>query len=611
MSTTIDAAWLAARTPPYILDQDNETYTLAVDVSVPASAFLICAPSITFDLGGHTIFYGNQPPVSAFASGWSGWYLPAVAKLVTNTVFLYSKQIVQITGATAKEYLSSAPILIPEAGRWYTASVIAVQATAGATVELAVIDHGTGNLLDSVMCPDPVAGRGAVLRFRPENTNPLGLEVIFTPPANGTGSVYIDVPDFRLSDDYGIVAPGAWSSDIPGWANFPDSITQGAPKPAANLIVRNGTISQGQAKGYASTPFYLVGIGGVILQNVTTKDTGADNRTIDVTGASAACVFINCNFNQGGNYITDRQMTFATLTIGAVDNTVTVSGCNIVGSPQIGIKVGGTNPAYSTTISGNMIAQNSSVTNAYGILIVGLENFTVSQNYIAPTNGRGIDLDGYSGNSSQNGTIASNIISVKEGFDREYPTFNVARALRVRNDATPPAEGFLKNITISGNLFEVSPSSTATFAFAGWVSLENPNGLMNNCGLVFDNNRFVAVTSGQSHAAALVLDGCDKGTNPVFSNNNFGSNECCLALTGYLEVTDYGNTFDSLFSSNTLEKHPGPAPAPFVAIAAGTYNRQLGNVTLHDMKGAGGANPTGIVLGGTGTKNLVIEESGS
>jgi hypothetical protein len=68
---TIDSAWLTQHgRAPYLLDQAGTTYTLATNVDVSGTAFVVAAPNVTLDLGGHTVTYGDSTPLTVPNGGF-------------------------------------------------------------------------------------------------------------------------------------------------------------------------------------------------------------------------------------------------------------------------------------------------------------------------------------------------------------------------------------------------------------------------------------------------------------------------------------------------------------------------------------------------------------
>jgi hypothetical protein len=612
-SIIIDDNWLVANGPsPYILSQSGTTYTLAVDVIAPNTAFCVAGDSIILDLGGHTVTYDTASPVEINNSGFEegsgtnvpGWNLSSapLAAIAPNSVFLFGNQVLKVTNAVTPQTIVSDPVAIPTTNRWYAATVTAVQATPGTTVQLNVLDTVTSQVIATGNVADPILGYAAVVRFRPTTTNALAIQLVVTPAAGVSSTVYLDDADLRFSDDYGVLAPGAWTSDIPGWQNLPPTITFGAPAPATNVSICNGTIVQGQASGYASAPLYLVGVGGATLKNLMTTDSGMDIVTVNCNGASGSVSITGCILTQNTNNISNRQLTFATVNATTIQGDLDMTANVVQGSRQIGLKLGGV--SGQTIVKGNTFRQNSIVTNAYGILISSLCNFLITQNTIMPISGRGIDLDGYSGAVSANGVISNNSVYVSEGFNREYPTDNAARALRIRNDVG--SSGSMRNISIRGNSFVAQTGpGLSNAAYGCRVSLLNSNGAMDNAGIVLRNNTFKAISVGGNpntyySAQALVIDGVDPKINPLILDNILESNDTSLVLG----QADYSSVNDVYLQSNVLRLSTDGTRQAYTGILAGYWNRTLNHVSLVATTADQGANTT-ILWSGTGTKSIV------
>lgn len=68
MATTIDGTWIAAHgtggEPPFLLDTDNEVYTLAADVRLTGTygggqLFLLTGKNVFLNLNGYKIYYNG------------------------------------------------------------------------------------------------------------------------------------------------------------------------------------------------------------------------------------------------------------------------------------------------------------------------------------------------------------------------------------------------------------------------------------------------------------------------------------------------------------------------------------------------------------------------
>ena len=82
--TVINAAWIKSRGPaPWYLDEPGATYTVVDPLpSAPGTAFVVIAPDVTLDLGGHLVAYGSVPELENWSfendGGWFGDFMPVV-----------------------------------------------------------------------------------------------------------------------------------------------------------------------------------------------------------------------------------------------------------------------------------------------------------------------------------------------------------------------------------------------------------------------------------------------------------------------------------------------------------------------------------------------------
>src|SRR5262249_1898773 len=141
----------------------------------------------------------------------------------------------------------------------------------------------------------------------------------------------------------------------------------------------------------------------------------------------------NSTFREAIDNISNRMRDFATLELNHTSGPILIDNNRLLGSPQVGIMLSDNTHGDAVTVTHNLIRQNAVVTNGYGIGIAALSNFTIADNTITPTSGRGIDVDGWSATPISDGRIYGNYVSVQEHANREYASVQ-ARALRLRND---------------------------------------------------------------------------------------------------------------------------------------------------------------------------------
>src|SRR5262249_46160806 len=153
---------------PYVLDLANTTYILATDIRTPGTAFVATAANIELDLNGHTVTYGDSPPVSVYngdfeqgsgnvVPGWDVTGAPT-ATLVPNTSFLFGNQVLQLRNFSTTQRLLSQAVTLPTLNRTYTATITPAQGSDKTTLKFSVIDAVTGAVLGSGVSANVVRG---------------------------------------------------------------------------------------------------------------------------------------------------------------------------------------------------------------------------------------------------------------------------------------------------------------------------------------------------------------------------------------------------------------------------------------------------------------------
>ncbi len=613
-TVVINPAWLAQHgAGPYLLDQANTTYVLTTDVDTLGTAFVVGAAGVTLDLNGHTVVYGDASPVQVTNGGFEqgsgktvpGWDLSGApqAVLAPNPGTLWGNQVLQLTNFSTTQTILSDPITIPHAGHSYAAVITPAFGNAQTIVTLSVIDALTGQVLGKGSSANPQRGFSAVTQFTASNTDPVRLQVTVTPPAGQSDTLDLDYAAVSASFDRGIMATQAWSGDIPGWSNLPPTVYPSYLL-AANFTVRNGHINQGQGNGYDSSPLYCPSLPGLTVTNVQTLATGMDTASLVANNDSGGVTVSGSIFQQNIDNISNRMNDYASLALSQINGPIQISGNQVLNCPQIGINVGFNNPQYTVVIQNNLIEPNTVVANGYALVVAGLQNFTIANNTILASNGRGIDVDGWSSTPITNGQIYGNYVSVQEHGNREDSNAATdARALRLRNDVE--YMGAETNLQIYNNTFiATTGAGFATAAYAVSISYMNPNGEMNNANVVLANNTLKAIlttTAAGYRAEALLIDGVEPGINLVCANNVLESNDVSLALCG----GDLGNVYDVSLISNTVRKSSDGAVRPYTSILAGYWFYQIQDVQIIDLRTANGATPA-ITWFGWGMKNISV-----
>jgi hypothetical protein len=122
---------LSSQAPgPYLLDRPNTVYVLGADITTAGTAFVVAAPNVTLDLGGHTVTYGDQAaPVvrnGGFEEGtgptdipgWDTSGAPGACRESARTG-MWGKWMLHIPDVTSTRQIVSAPVAIPVPNREY------------------------------------------------------------------------------------------------------------------------------------------------------------------------------------------------------------------------------------------------------------------------------------------------------------------------------------------------------------------------------------------------------------------------------------------------------------------------------------------------------------
>jgi hypothetical protein len=611
-SIAIDGSWLAARGPgPYVLDQPGATYVLGTDVRTAGTAFVVAAPNVTLDLNGHTVVYGDSAPLGLRNGGFEegtgnvvpGWDLSGApaATLAPNTSHLFGGQVLHLAPFRGIQRIVSDPVDIPTAGRTYTATITPSGIDSRSKLRLTVLDAVTGAVLGSGTSNSTPRGYSAIAHFTPLTTDPVQLRIEVIPPGNATDTLDLDQATLTVSNDYGVVASRISRGGLPGWVNLSPE-AQAVYRNAANFTLKNGAIVQGQGNGYASSPLFFRKLAGVTVANVQTHATGMDTQTLDATYATDRVTILNSTFREDIDNISDRMRNFATLKLNNTRALIDVEGNHLLGSPQAGIVIARNDPQFSIVIRNNEFRQNAVATNGYAILLSAAQNFEIAGNTIVPANGKGIDLDGYASAPLVNGSIHDNYVDVQEVANREYPRGLEAVALRLRNNLGDMGPQRILRIT---NNTLIARTGTGQLAEAQSVRLSyaNPDGAMNDAGIVLDGNLIKAIvtTPDESYRAkALVLDRLDDGINLQISHNVLESNDVSLA------VSDVGGDVTGVnLAFNTLRRSDEGAAGRYEGILAGFDTHAVRRVHLLGTALDNGATAN-VVWVGAGFKDLTV-----
>ena len=410
------------------------------NVTSNGTCFSVQADNITLNLNGHTVVYGNGPyiPVAngSFESGSVDWNLsgaPAASVITgtyTNPVQVkdgtHSLQI-SLPASSSQTIVNTQPIVIP-AHRTYVASALFADNVSDGlndnishTIEL--LDATTGAVVASQtetgMTWRSFEYVGAF--YTPTQTSTVKIAIVVAGNTSVmSGDTYVDEVALNQGPSHGVMAGAGWSPDGYGHLSInsdSDLISGGS---ANNFTVTNGTITQGVGNGLDS--------GAIFFYQVSGNNATVSYTTSTVYGPDSKNVYFEY---QGGDNINNNTF-YNNVTVDSnrdeqygdsvkLDNT---SGGNLVwdntviGGDQLGINIAAISGASSTEVYGNVVKQDASYTNDFGIQGGnGVEDYG---NIVEPVSGRGIFL----GDDSSDGdamSVHNNTVIVEElSQNQEY-----------------------------------------------------------------------------------------------------------------------------------------------------------------------------------------------
>lgn len=555
----IDRDWLAQRgNGPFILDQPKTTYRLKINLCIPGTAFIVAAPDIVLDLGGHEVVYGDTFPLVVRNAGFEegsgrkvpGWDLkeaPA-AEIAPNTRYLFGKQVLRLKEFRVTQRITSEPILVPPSWHTHAATITPAGGDYRIQLTMSVVDAVTGKLLGQGKSNNVERGFSAVAHFQPGPSKAVRLVVEAVPRPGQSETLDLDLATLGSSFDYGILASNLWAGEIPGWKNL-EPVVGNLRRQVANFTVRNGTIRQGPGRPFGGCPLFGTGARGIAVEDVRVYTTGIDTTTIDARQVRGPVAVRRCTLHHDVENITNRMSLVSAIRLGAVQGPIDIEDNELVSVPQVGILLDGASTGAPVHIRRNRIQQRALVTNGYALTIVASQNFEVADNRITAENGRGIDIDSYRKTPVQKGSIHHNHVEVCERPNREYPGEMEARALRLRN--VVDARGPHRDLHIHDNTFIATTGpGLGNAAYAVIISYQNADGSMSQANVRLERNRMRGITTRpepKSRAAALDLEGLDAGVDVHFQDNILESNVAALALASsqapVAGLKIVGNTF--------------------------------------------------------------------
>lgn len=583
----VDDGWLAGRMPPYLLNVPGATYILQTDIDVPQTAFAVGADKVALDGNGHTITFGNSPPVDvvnggfeegntadgAAIPGWDTSKAPAV--IAKARIGMWGSQMLHLDFTTPQTLVSDT-IHIPVIGREYAAT-ITPKGSSGVVLLLEVLDAETSKVLAASVNANVSRGFGAVAFFTPSVTA-VKLRVTLTPPEAKACSVDLDYAAVLPSGDYGVIASCSSTSQFP--PHLKPTIVA-ANKKAANFTLRNCIIRQGTGRALGSLALHANSLKGLTVDRCQFYVNGMDSQHIDAL-SSANVRVTNSLFESDVDNIASRTKLNAAIRPWNVTGDLLIKGNTIRNCPQVGISVNN-NLGGRVEIIDNDISQRAIVSNGYGIAIRGVNNARVMLNRIQTDNGRGIMLEAGGVPISLDIEIANNQIDVCEGPNLEYgPKSMEVLALRIRN-----YEQTLADVDIHHNTFVArTMAGKLNVAIGLRIMHENSDGQLDGANNLIEHNTFRAIveTDDPAYGAwAVSLSGVEAGTGLVFRRNSLESNDIALRIGDY-ESPRYVNA-EIAFEHTRLVRYLQPnVTRLFSAIHAGDSHNGCRDIVLSDTE---------------------------
>lgn len=520
------------------LSQADTTYVLQNDVSSNGSCFVITAANVTLDLNGKTVTYNNAAPVTVpngdFESAPAGDWNLGTAPNASRTAGTYVKPVSVYSGSYAAKFT------VPAADQNFRNGQ-AVTLAANTTYTLSAMFYNQAS--------DPAAVsvelEGTTIKVSKTGKTWRGFQyttATFTTGASapsynvivrlagatsGSGSVFVD--DIRIQRHRNVgVAVGASSSS----SNRPSDIScYGTPN---GMIVKNGTIRQGQANGSSSDAVYI-GTNNVEIANLNMTVQGPNSRGITSPNYKRTLNIHNNTIANNTRTIASREAFDGAAVLAIDPGGSTFANNTITNSPQNGVMFMGNSSGIPNTIRNNSITIRSYYTNDFAIQFWNDRSTQVYGNTINCTGGdlscRGI----FAGGNSQGTTIYNNTINNQErARNQEYNGCAAGGAYGLQIE-------YASNIVAYGNTITSTAEECESAAFR--ANPVSDAGLYGQNNYVHDNT-FTANKIGSGTANGMLIGGMNSSSILRFENNSVTSNDKWMNVDGASTGLVFkGNTF--------------------------------------------------------------------
>ncbi len=508
------------------------------DVSSNGSCFVITAANVTLDLNGKTVTYNNAAPVTVpngdFESAPSGDWNFGTAPNASRAAGTYVKPVSVYSGGYAAKFT------VPAADQNFRNSQ-AVTLAANTTYTLSAMFYNQAS--DAATMSVELEGttikvsrtgktwRGFAFTTATFTTGAsapsYNVIVRLAGATNGSGSVFVD--DIRIQRHRNVgVAAGASSSS----SNRPADIgCYGTPN---GMVVKNGTIRQGQDNGSSSDAIYI-GTNNVEIANLNMTVQGPNSRGISSFNYKRTLNIHNNTIANNTRTISSRE-AFDGAAVFAVDpGGSTFANNTITNSPQNGVMFMGNSSGIPNTIRNNSITIRSYYTNDFAIQFWNDRGTQVYGNTINCT-GADLSCRGiFAGGNSQGTTIYNNTVNNQErARNQEYNGCAAGGAYGLQIE-------YAHNIVAYGNTITSTAEDCESAAFRA-----NPlsdAGLFGSGNYVHDNT-FTAIKIGSGTANGILIGGINSSAVVRFERNTVSSNHRWMNVDGpYNGMNFTGNTF--------------------------------------------------------------------
>lgn len=572
----IDQAWLNARGDgPYYLDQAGKTYVLQTDVATPGTAFAIIANDITLDLNGHTITYNNSAPITVpngsfetgTGAGATGWNFANAAnaqrfqgEFLQNTLYDGNYSLRFAPGFSGTQTVTSTGTVTLEPNTTYSLSAMLghigwVKDTPSSSFVRLV---GQNVNKEHEVLWDTRNNRGIQWREAVFTTGDSAETYKIVVGADNPSAVagfeaYIDDIKIQRTKVYGVATNIGKSR-----ADYYPGIDQYGG--ASNVVIRNGTVTQGSDNATNSHGIYAYSTNAEIA-HMTITVGGANSNVINGQYSQQSNIHHNMIFSNVRTIKSRDQFD------GAVISSVggSIHNNTIIGGPHTGILTMGTkNQIYDNTIS-----IRSHYTNGFAITAWNDKGSEIYGNTIELTTedfgGRGIMLDRkHDDVPDQLSLIHDNVVNVREvARNQEYRGAVLGGAYGIQLEAA-------RNAEIYGNTVNAVGADAPAYA----LRLNHYD--TGDYNLYIHDNTFrgIAGNSGQE-AFSTKIDSV-KGTSEVRIEDNVFTSDY-----GWLGETR--GTVDLILLGNTLTVEGDGAG--FIPVQGINYGTNEANLDVRSNKG--------------------------